>query len=86
MFYNIYVDVKTFARRQLDRLKMIRKNDKCCLCKRGILKGRLVQCGFCSRLYHLNCLDPPIRDWDHSMRWICPAHEKYYVRNQLSVY
>lgn len=65
---------------------MIRKNDRCFICKRGILRGRLVQCHYCCRLYHLNCLDPPIRDWDHSMRWICPEHNKFYVRYLFSIF
>lgn len=73
--------MKLPARKQLDKLKMARKNDRCFVCKRGILRGRLVQCHYCYRLYHLNCLDPPIRDWDHSMRWMCPEHNKFYVRH-----
>lgn len=39
-----------------------------------------MKCHYCNRFYHLNCLDPPIRDWDHSMRWLCPAHNKFFVR------
>ncbi|KAL4112829.1 hypothetical protein QTP88_016552 [Uroleucon formosanum] len=70
-------NVKLPARKQLDKLKMIRKNDRCAVCNKGVLQARLVQCNFCVRLYHLNCLDPPIRDWDHSTRWICPAHDKF---------
>lgn len=70
-------NVKLPARKQLDKLKMIRKNDRCVVCKKGVLQARLVQCHYCIRLYHLNCLDPPIRDWDHSMRWICPAHDEF---------
>jgi len=62
---------------------MIRKNDRCVVCKKGVLRGRLVQCHYCIRLYHLNCLDPPIRDWDHSMRWICPAHENFFVSHLM---
>ncbi|XP_022162961.1 uncharacterized protein LOC111028574 isoform X3 [Myzus persicae] len=71
-------NVKLPARKQLDKLKMIRKSDRCVVCKKGVLQGRLVQCHYCIRLYHLNCLDPPIRDWDHSMRWICPAHDDFF--------
>ncbi|XP_050434457.1 PHD finger protein 12 isoform X2 [Adelges cooleyi] len=70
---------KPTARRQLDKLKLLRKDDKCWLCNRGVLGGRLVQCDFCNHLYHLDCLDPPIRDWDHSMKWLCPEHDKFYV-------
>uniref|UniRef100_A0A2H8TZ21 PHD finger protein 21A n=1 Tax=Melanaphis sacchari TaxID=742174 RepID=A0A2H8TZ21_9HEMI len=70
-------NVKLPARKQLDKLKMIRKNDRCVVCKKCVLHGRLVQCHHCTRLYHLNCLDPPIRDWDHSMRWVCPAHDQF---------
>lgn len=80
------LDVKLPARKQLDKLKMIRKNDRCTMCKRGILRGRLFQCNYCSRLYHLNCLDPPIRDWDHNMRWMCPAHNTFYVRSYSFLY
>ncbi|KAF0755843.1 PHD finger protein 21A [Aphis craccivora] len=70
-------NVKPPARKQLDKLKMIRKNERCVVCKKGVLDGRLVQCHHCTRLYHLNCLDPPIRDWDHNMRWVCPAHDHF---------
>ncbi|XP_060854695.1 uncharacterized protein LOC132932364 isoform X2 [Rhopalosiphum padi] len=70
-------NAKLPVRKQLDKLKMIRKNDRCVVCKKCVLQGRLVQCHHCTRLYHLNCLDPPIRDWDHSMRWICPAHDQF---------
>lgn len=76
----LLLDVKLPGRKQFDKLKMLRKTDRCCVCKRGYLKAQLVHCNFCTRLYHLNCLDPPIRDWDHSTRWICPAHNKFYVR------
>lgn len=76
-------DVKLPARKQLDKLKMIRKNDRCAVCNKGVLQARLVQCNFCVRLYHLNCLDPPIRDWDHSTRWICPAHDKFLVSHLM---
>ncbi|XP_025410685.1 uncharacterized protein LOC112683743 isoform X2 [Sipha flava] len=71
-------NVKLQGRKQLDKQKMIRKKDRCFLCKRGILRGRLVNCHYCNRLYHLNCLDTPIRDWDHNMRWICPAHNNFF--------
>ncbi|XP_027851559.1 uncharacterized protein LOC114130720 isoform X1 [Aphis gossypii] len=70
-------NVKPPARKQLDKQKMIRKNDRCVVCKKGVLDGRLVQCHQCTRLYHLNCLDPPIRDWDNFMRWLCPAHDNF---------
>lgn len=75
-----FIDVKLPVRKQLDRGNMVRKIDKCYVCKRGVLRGRLMKCHYCNRFYHLNCLDPPIRDWDHSMRWLCPAHNKFYVR------
>ncbi|XP_050544888.1 uncharacterized protein LOC126907566 isoform X2 [Daktulosphaira vitifoliae] len=70
---------KQTIRRQLDKFKFLRKDEKCCLCKKGVLKGRLVQCDFCNRLYHLDCLDPPIRDWDHNMKWLCPEHNTFYA-------
>lgn len=81
--YYFLSDVKLPARKQLDKLKMIRKSDRCVVCKKGVLQGRLVQCHYCIRLYHLNCLDPPIRDWDHSMRWICPAHDDFFVSHLM---
>lgn len=73
-------DIKIPTRKQLDKLKMMRKVDKCIICKRGLLRGRLMQCNYCGKLYHLNCLDPPIRDWDHSMKFLCPIHPKFFVR------
>lgn len=77
---DFFIDVKLPVRKQLDKANMIRKNDKCCVCKRGLLRARLMKCHYCYRFYHLNCLDPPIRDWDHNMRWLCPAHFKFFVR------
>ncbi|VVC35505.1 Hypothetical protein CINCED_3A023677 [Cinara cedri] len=37
-----------------------------------------MRCHSCNCSYHLNCMDPPIRDWDNGTRWICPAHNKFY--------
>lgn len=79
-FVDYYLDSKSNARPKYEKFRASQKNDRCWVCKRGNFKGPLVHCYYCSRLYHLNCLDPPICDWDESTRWICPAHKKYYVR------
>ena len=38
------------------------------MCRRS---GQLLMCDTCSRVYHLPCLDPPLKNIPKGM-WICP--------------
>ena len=38
------------------------------MCRRS---GQLLMCDTCSRVYHLDCLDPPLKTIPKGM-WICP--------------
>ncbi len=42
--------------------------DFCTVCRRS---GQLLMCDTCSRVYHLDCLDPPLKIIPKGM-WICP--------------
>ncbi|KAA0724613.1 PHD finger protein 21A BHC80a BRAF35-HDAC complex protein BHC80 [Triplophysa tibetana] len=42
--------------------------DFCTVCRRS---GQLLMCDTCSRVYHLDCLDPPLKNIPKGM-WICP--------------
>lgn len=42
--------------------------DFCTVCRRS---GQLLMCDTCSRVYHLDCLDPPLKTIPKGM-WICP--------------
>ncbi|CAM9123050.1 unnamed protein product [Chrysoparadoxa australica] len=41
----------------------------CETCGRG---GLLLSCSFCSCVYHLRCLDPPLKELPSSPEWMCP--------------
>ncbi|KAL7992309.1 hypothetical protein Chor_016565, partial [Crotalus horridus] len=42
--------------------------DFCSVCRKS---GQLLMCDTCSRVYHLDCLDPPLKTIPKGM-WICP--------------
>ncbi|XP_061631174.1 PHD finger protein 21A isoform X2 [Phyllopteryx taeniolatus] len=42
--------------------------DFCTVCRRS---GQLLMCDTCSRVYHLDCLEPPLKSIPKGM-WICP--------------
>uniref|UniRef100_UPI00358EC0E3 PHD finger protein 21A-like isoform X3 n=1 Tax=Myxine glutinosa TaxID=7769 RepID=UPI00358EC0E3 len=52
--------------------------DFCSVCKRS---GQLLMCDTCSRVYHLECLDPPLKNIPKGM-WICPKCQEQALRKE----
>lgn len=48
----------------------------CCKCDKSSLGHReIIQCDYCSKRYHLDCLDPPLSNPPpRQFNWKCPAH------------
>ena len=45
---------------------------------RGCRKGPLVSCDYCSNMYHLDCLTPPLTSLP-TTRWMCPLHGEIFL-------
>ncbi|XP_028813275.1 PHD finger protein 21A isoform X6 [Denticeps clupeoides] len=52
--------------------------DFCTVCRRS---GQLLMCDTCSRVYHLDCLDPPLKNIPKGM-WICPKCQDQILRKE----
>nr|XP_032805123.1 PHD finger protein 21A isoform X4 [Petromyzon marinus] len=52
--------------------------DFCSVCKRS---GQLLMCDTCSRVYHLECLEPPLKAIPKGM-WICPKCQEQVLRKE----
>lgn len=50
----------------------------CFECHRSCKTAPLVSCDYCSLLYHLDCLDPPLASMPTG-KWMCPNHPQHYV-------
>lgn len=57
--------------------------DFCAVCRRS---GQLLMCDTCSRVYHLDCLDPPLKTIPKGM-WICPkCHDQVIAYSSQAVF
>ncbi|XP_076363794.1 PHD finger protein 12-like isoform X2 [Tachypleus tridentatus] len=54
----------------------------CFQCRKICRRAPLIQCDFCSLLFHLDCLDPPLTTAP-SGRWICPNHAEHILDKKL---
>ncbi|XP_069028809.1 PHD finger protein 21A isoform X2 [Embiotoca jacksoni] len=52
--------------------------DFCTVCRRS---GQLLMCDTCSRVYHLDCLDPPLKTIPKGM-WICPKCQDQILKKE----
>ncbi|XP_053497045.1 PHD finger protein 21A isoform X2 [Ictalurus furcatus] len=52
--------------------------DFCTVCRRS---GQLLMCDTCSRVYHLDCLDPPLKNIPKGM-WICPKCKDQILKKE----
>ncbi|XP_053741282.1 PHD finger protein 21A isoform X4 [Synchiropus splendidus] len=52
--------------------------DFCTVCRRS---GQLLMCDTCSRVYHLDCLDPPLKTIPKGM-WICPKCQHQILKKE----
>ncbi|NXE97223.1 PF21B protein, partial [Menura novaehollandiae] len=59
----------------------IHHDEYCTSCKRGV---NLQPCGTCSRAYHLNCLDPPLKTVPKGV-WGCPKCQQKVLKKDQSV-
>ncbi|XP_071009288.1 PHD finger protein 21A-like [Oncorhynchus clarkii lewisi] len=55
--------------------------DFCTVCRRS---GQLLMCDTCSRVYHLDCLDPPLKTIPKGM-WICPKCQEQILKKEDSI-
>ncbi|XP_052321337.1 PHD finger protein 21A isoform X4 [Oncorhynchus keta] len=55
--------------------------DFCTVCRRS---GQLLMCDTCSRVYHLDCLDPPLKTIPKGM-WICPKCQDQILKKEDSI-
>ncbi|XP_063052521.1 PHD finger protein 21A isoform X2 [Engraulis encrasicolus] len=55
--------------------------DFCAVCRRS---GQLLMCDTCSRVYHLPCLDPPLKHIPKGM-WICPQCQDQILKKEDAI-
>ncbi|XP_021420994.1 PHD finger protein 21A isoform X4 [Oncorhynchus mykiss] len=55
--------------------------DFCTVCRRS---GQLLMCDTCSRVYHLDCLDPPLKTIPKGM-WICPKCQDQILKKEDAI-
>ncbi|XP_015194095.1 PHD finger protein 21Aa isoform X3 [Lepisosteus oculatus] len=55
--------------------------DFCTVCRRS---GQLLMCDTCSRVYHLDCLDPPLKAIPKGM-WICPKCQDQILKKEEAI-
>eukprot|EP00062_Callorhinchus_milii_P009924 gi/632954248/ref/XP_007892860.1/ PREDICTED: PHD finger protein 21B isoform X2 [Callorhinchus milii] len=55
--------------------------DYCTVCKRS---GQLLLCDTCSRVYHLDCLEPPLRTIPKGV-WVCPRCQEKVLKKEDNV-
>ncbi|XP_055505712.1 PHD finger protein 21Aa isoform X2 [Leucoraja erinacea] len=55
--------------------------DFCSVCRRS---GQLLMCDTCSRVYHLECLDPPLKVIPKGM-WICPKCQEQILKKEEAI-
>ncbi|XP_051545740.1 PHD finger protein 21A-like isoform X3 [Myxocyprinus asiaticus] len=55
--------------------------DFCTVCRRS---GQLLMCDTCSRVYHLDCLEPPLKNIPKGM-WICPKCQDQILKKEEAI-
>uniref|UniRef100_A0A8D2D6U0 PHD finger protein 21A n=1 Tax=Sciurus vulgaris TaxID=55149 RepID=A0A8D2D6U0_SCIVU len=55
--------------------------DFCSVCRKS---GQLLMCDTCSRVYHLDCLDPPLKTIPKGM-WICPRCQDQMLKKEEAI-
>ncbi|XP_072340636.1 PHD finger protein 21B isoform X1 [Scyliorhinus torazame] len=55
--------------------------DYCTVCKRS---GQLLLCDTCSRVYHLECLEPPLKTIPKGV-WVCPRCQEKVLKKEDTV-
>uniref|UniRef100_A0A2K6EJB7 PHD finger protein 21A n=1 Tax=Propithecus coquereli TaxID=379532 RepID=A0A2K6EJB7_PROCO len=55
--------------------------DFCSVCRKS---GQLLMCDTCSRVYHLDCLDPPLKAIPKGM-WICPRCQDQMLKKEEAI-
>ncbi|XP_062914168.1 PHD finger protein 21B [Mobula hypostoma] len=55
--------------------------DYCTVCKRS---GQLLLCDTCSRVYHLECLEPPLKTIPKGV-WVCPRCQEKVLKKEDNV-
>uniref|UniRef100_A0A8C5QHH3 PHD finger protein 21A n=1 Tax=Leptobrachium leishanense TaxID=445787 RepID=A0A8C5QHH3_9ANUR len=55
--------------------------DFCSVCKKS---GQLLMCDTCSRVYHLDCLEPPLKSIPKGM-WICPKCQDQMLKKEEAI-
>ncbi|XP_062404847.1 PHD finger protein 21Aa isoform X2 [Sardina pilchardus] len=55
--------------------------DFCTVCRRS---GQLLMCDTCSRVFHLDCLDPPLKTIPKGM-WICPKCHDQMMKKEEAI-
>ncbi|KAJ8340508.1 hypothetical protein SKAU_G00351410 [Synaphobranchus kaupii] len=55
--------------------------DFCTVCRRS---GQLLMCDTCSRVYHLDCLEPPLKSIPKGM-WICPKCQDQILKKEEAI-
>ncbi|XP_022523872.2 PHD finger protein 21Aa isoform X2 [Astyanax mexicanus] len=56
-------------------------DDFCVVCRRS---GQLLMCDTCSCVYHLDCLEPPLRTVPRGM-WICPSCQSQILKKDEAI-
>ncbi|KAM5246823.1 PHD finger protein 21A isoform 4-T4 [Ctenodactylus gundi] len=55
--------------------------DFCSVCRKS---GQLLMCDTCSRVYHLDCLDPPLKAIPKGM-WVCPRCQDQMLKKEEAI-
>ncbi|XP_053304622.1 PHD finger protein 21A isoform X2 [Spea bombifrons] len=55
--------------------------DFCSVCRKS---GQLLMCDTCSRVYHLDCLEPPLKSIPKGM-WICPKCQDQMMKKEDAI-
>ncbi|XP_069595811.1 PHD finger protein 21A isoform X3 [Ranitomeya imitator] len=55
--------------------------DFCSVCRKS---GQLLMCDTCSRVYHLDCLEPPLKSIPKGM-WICPKCQHQMLKKEEAI-
>ncbi|KAG8438393.1 hypothetical protein GDO86_008902 [Hymenochirus boettgeri] len=55
--------------------------DFCSICRKS---GQLLMCDTCSRVYHLDCLEPPLKSIPKGM-WICPKCQDQMLKKEDAI-
>ncbi|KAM9301650.1 PHD finger protein 21A [Gastrophryne carolinensis] len=55
--------------------------DFCSICRKS---GQLLMCDTCSRVYHLDCLEPPLKSIPKGM-WICPKCQDQMLKKEEAI-